>query len=60
LIAAVKGTMAGETFLDPAIAGKVLQQAVRTESSHVPRTRLMEDLTPREPAQIVPSAERAP
>ena len=48
LIAAIKGTVAGETFLDPAIAGKVLQQANRTQSSHAPPTNLIEELTPRE------------
>lgn len=48
LIAAIKGTVAGETFLDPAIAGKVLQQATRTQGSHAPPTNLIEALTPRE------------
>jgi DNA-binding NarL/FixJ family response regulator len=48
LIAAIKGTVAGETFLDPAIAGKVLQQAARTRNSHTPPTNLIEDLTHRE------------
>lgn len=48
LIGAIKGTVAGETFLDPAIAGKVLQQANRSQS-HTPQpTNLIENLTPRE------------
>jgi len=50
LIAAIKGTVAGETFLDPAIAGKVLTQAAHAhsnDSAHVP-THLIEALTPRE------------
>jgi len=37
LIAAIKGTVAGETFLDPAIAGKVLRQAVNTRIARRPR-----------------------
>ena len=48
LIAAIKGTVAGETFLDPAIAGRVLQQATHTQGSHAPPTNLIEELTPRE------------
>lgn len=48
LIAAIKGTVAGETFLDPVIAGKVLEQAIRTQSSNSPSTRLIEALTERE------------
>ena len=48
LIAAIKGTVAGETFLDPAIAGKVLQQATRTQNNPTHPTNLMENLTPRE------------
>lgn len=48
LIGAIKGTVAGETFLDPAIAGKVLRQATRSQS-HTPQpTNLMENLSPRE------------
>ncbi len=48
LLAGIKGTVAGETFLDPVIAGKVLRQA-----SHLPNTathsiKLVEPLTPRE------------
>jgi len=50
LIAAIKGTVAGETFLDPAIAGKVLAQAANTKRDHsaIVPTHLMEALTPRE------------
>ena len=48
LIGAIKGTVAGETFLDPAIAGKVLRQAARSQS-HTPQpTNLIENLSPRE------------
>lgn len=47
LIAAIKGTVAGETFLDPAIAGKVLRQATNASNNHQP-TKLIEALTPRE------------
>jgi len=48
LIAAIKGTVAGETFLDPAIAGKVLRQAVNTQNNTPQPTKLIEALTPRE------------
>lgn len=48
LIAAIKGTVAGETFLDPAIAGKVLRQAINTSNIHPQPTKLTEELTPRE------------
>ena len=48
LIGAIKGTVAGETFLDPAIAGKVLRQAARSQS-HTPQpTNLIKNLSPRE------------
>lgn len=48
LIAAIKGTVAGETFLDPAIAGKVLRQAVHAQNHNPQPTKLIEALTPRE------------
>ena len=48
LIAAIKGTVAGETFLDPAIAGKVLRQAVHAQNNNPQPTKLIEALTPRE------------
>ena len=52
LIAAIKGTIAGETYLDPAIAGKVLQQAAHDQGrNHVDRlvqTHLIDALTERE------------
>jgi DNA-binding NarL/FixJ family response regulator len=48
LIAAIKGTVAGETFLDPAIAGKVLRQAVHAQNNNPQPTTLIEELTPRE------------
>ncbi|MEM7798968.1 MAG: response regulator transcription factor [Chloroflexota bacterium] len=52
LLAAIKGTVAGETFLDPAIAGKVLRQAVALPNGSPQPTKLqknlIEALTPRE------------
>jgi DNA-binding NarL/FixJ family response regulator len=48
LIAAIKGTVLGETFLDPAIAGKVLRQAVHAQNNNPQPTKLIEELTPRE------------
>lgn len=48
LIAAIKGTIAGETFLDPAIAGKVLRQAVQDRVSEPMPTQLIDSLTARE------------
>ncbi|MEM7535834.1 MAG: response regulator transcription factor [Chloroflexota bacterium] len=48
LIAAIKGTVAGETFLEPAIAGKVLRQALHAQQSAPQPTKLVEALTPRE------------
>lgn len=48
LIAAIKGTVAGETFLDPAIAGKVLRQATQSQHNTFHPTMLIEDLTERE------------
>ncbi len=45
LIAAIKGTAAGQTFLDPAIAGKVLAQAVAPAA---PASPSPEALTERE------------
>ena len=52
LIAAIKGTVAGETYLDPAIAGKVLQQAACDHGSNQAdrpvQTHLIDALTERE------------
>ncbi|NJO06304.1 MAG: response regulator transcription factor [Chloroflexaceae bacterium] len=48
LLAAIKGTVAGETFLDPAIAGIVLRQAIHTPNNNSQPTKLIEALTPRE------------
>lgn len=48
LIAAIKGTVAGETFLDPAIAGKVLRQAAHAQNNNPQPTKLIEELNPRE------------
>ena len=48
LVAGIKGTVAGETFLDPAIAGKLLQQAIKLPKNNSQKTKLVESLTPRE------------
>lgn len=48
LLAGIKGTVAGETFLDPAIAGKVMRQAIQPANNAPKRTELVETLTPRE------------
>lgn len=48
LIAAIKGTSAGRSFLDPAIAGKVMQQATAGPRAPAPRERQAEALTERE------------
>ncbi len=48
LIAAIKGTIAGETFLDPAIAGKVLRQVIHPSKNNEQPAKLIESLTPRE------------
>jgi len=48
LISAIKGTVTGETFLDPAIAGKVLRHAARSQSRTPQPTNLIENLSPRE------------
>jgi DNA-binding NarL/FixJ family response regulator len=47
LVAAVKGTAAGETFLDPKIAGKLLD-AVATQGAPTAHSTLLDDLTERE------------
>ena len=47
LVAAVKGTAAGETFLDPKIAGKLLD-AVATQGAPSAHSTLLDDLTERE------------
>ena len=52
LIAAIKGTVTGETFLDPAIAGKVLRQATRARHGVTTPTHLSEALTARECAVL--------
>ena len=48
LLAGIKGTVAGETFLDPAIAGKVLQRAIQPAGNNAQPFQLVESLTPRE------------
>ena len=52
LRAAIKGTVAGETFLDPAIAGNVLRQAIHPQNNYLQSkkypTKLIDPLTPRE------------
>ncbi len=48
LLEAIKGTVKRKTFLDPAIAGKVLQQATRQPTSEPMPTHLLDTLTPRE------------
>ena len=48
LIAGIKGTVEGETFLDPAVAGKVLRQALNPPKTSAWPTKLIEALTPRE------------
>ena len=48
LIAAIKGTSSGRSFLDPAVAGKVMQQATAGPRAPVPRERQAEALTERE------------
>ncbi len=47
LVAAVKGTVAGETYLDPKIAGKLLD-AVATQGAPTADSALLDDLTERE------------
>jgi DNA-binding NarL/FixJ family response regulator len=48
LIAAIKGTAEGRSFLDPAIAGKVMRQAVASPARPAPGETQAEDLTERE------------
>lgn len=48
LLEAIKGTVERKTFLDPAIAGKVLQQATRQPTSDPRPSHLVDALTPRE------------
>jgi len=48
LIAAIKGTMAGKSFLDPAVAGKVMQQASTTPPREPQRGSLADEFTARE------------
>ncbi len=47
LVAAIKGTMVGESFLDPAIAGKLMKHFSQKKSASQPETALA-DLTDRE------------
>lgn len=46
VIRAVKGTVAGKTYLDPTVAGKVVQQAARTPAGRPPQWQAL--LTGRE------------
>jgi DNA-binding NarL/FixJ family response regulator len=48
LIAAVKGTADGKSYLDPAIAGRVMQQAVSSSPASAPSEPQTEALTERE------------
>ncbi len=46
LIAAIKGTAAGKTHVDPAVAGKLFKHAARVTA--LPQTSIADDLSPRE------------
>ena len=46
LIAAIKGTAAGKTHVDPAVAGKLFEHAARVTA--LPQTSIADDLSPRE------------
>jgi DNA-binding NarL/FixJ family response regulator len=46
VIQAVRGTVAGQSFIDPAVAGKLLQQVAGTQQQ--PASQLTEQLTARE------------
>ncbi len=48
LVAAIKGTAEGKTYLDPAIAGKVMHQALAHPAAAVPGGPPIEPLTERE------------
>ena len=48
LIAAIKRTVTGETFLDPQIAGKLIQQVASSPVLPTEKSALPEKLTPRE------------
>ena len=48
LVDAIKGTVAGKTFLDPAVAGKVMQQATTGQGAAGPRERKGPKFTERE------------
>jgi DNA-binding NarL/FixJ family response regulator len=48
LLAAIKGTAEGRAYLDPAIAGRVMQQAVAGPSTTAPGEPQVEELTDRE------------
>jgi DNA-binding NarL/FixJ family response regulator len=48
LIAAIKGTAQGRTFLDPTIAGKVMRQAAASAAPSLPGESQVEDFTERE------------
>jgi len=46
LLAAIRGTFAGKTYLDPTVAGKILQQAINVQT--LPTTQITTKLTDRE------------
>jgi DNA-binding NarL/FixJ family response regulator len=46
LVRAIEGTMSGETYVDPVVAGKLLAHAARTAPA--PETKIIEDLSERE------------
>jgi DNA-binding NarL/FixJ family response regulator len=48
LIAAVKGTVEGKSYLDPSVAAKVMQQALAGPSAAAPAQQPIEPLTERE------------
>lgn len=48
LIAAIKGTVQGKSFLDPAVAGKVMQQAAAVQPHEAAAEPTAEPLTERE------------
>ncbi|MEM7347404.1 MAG: response regulator transcription factor [Chloroflexota bacterium] len=48
LIASIKGTLQGDTYLDPAVAGAVLRQATQVSIPETTSTGLIDTLTTRE------------
>lgn len=50
LVAAIRGTMAGKTYVDPAVAGRILEQAIDQTSQ--PPTQITNSLSERELAVL--------